>query len=141
MGDLTKLEGKYSEVKEVVSVKDPVPLWSTAPQLNFASFSPPRLIPTEVPGLQTPGEQLYETIFKLNEGQVAVAPNQPENVYYVVVVRKREPASREQFAQTAALTQRQLQMLKFRQVMQAWLEQVRREAGLDKVKLAEQSAD
>ncbi len=140
-GELSKLTAKFKELEDVVSVKDPVPLWSTAPQLYLSSFAPPKVIQTEIPGLESPGEKIYQTTFELNEGEIAVAANQAETVFYVIIVRKRKPASRELFAQSAAVTERQLQMRKYRQVMQKWLEQFRHDAGLDKLQAIKPAAN
>ena len=48
---------------------------------------------TPIPEVAVPGESFRKAYFALQPGSVAVAPNQPETVYYVMVLERREPAT------------------------------------------------
>ena len=58
---------------------------------QFFETGPPT--PTELSQLPSAGTVLRDAFFSLNAGDVAVAPNQPESVYYVLTLAKRDPAS------------------------------------------------
>jgi peptidyl-prolyl cis-trans isomerase D len=46
-----------------------------------------------IPEVQHPGEVFRNSYFGLQPGSVVVAPNQPRNIYYVLVPERREPAT------------------------------------------------
>src|SRR5947209_6693417 len=53
----------------------------------------PSPTPTELTQIPSAGPDLRDTLFRRNTGEVAVAPNQPESVYYMLNVVRRDPAS------------------------------------------------
>ena len=57
---------------------------------RFFETGPP--IPTEIPQFPYAGAALRDAIFGLEPGSVAVAPNEPRTVYYVVTLDRRLPA-------------------------------------------------
>lgn len=58
------------------------------------SFVPWGMGPTISPvdGIDMPGPEFMQTVFQLAPGEVGVAPNQPQNVYYVVRVVSHTPS-------------------------------------------------
>jgi hypothetical protein len=60
------------------------------PILNQFRFGAPRA--SDLPDLPQAGEVLREAVFNLAPKAVAVAPNAPETVYYVVALNQRLPA-------------------------------------------------
>ncbi len=54
-------------------------------------FSPPRPRPTAIPQIPTAGEALRDALFGLEQGQVAVAPDEPMSAYYVLALDRRNP--------------------------------------------------
>lgn len=58
---------------------------------QFFQMGPPTV--TEIPQIPNPGEALRDAYFRLEEGKVAVAPNLPKSVYYVLTLDRRIPAS------------------------------------------------
>lgn len=48
---------------------------------------------TPIPDIAHAGKALREAYFALKSGSVAVAPNQPETVYYAMALDRREPAT------------------------------------------------
>ncbi len=98
---------------------------------TFFETGPPT--PSEIPQLAMPGATLRDAYFDLHEGDVAVAPNEPKSIYYVLTLNRRFPAS---FAilyapngdyfryRSEAFTDA------FKAREKAWLEQLRVQAGL-----------
>lgn len=64
-----------------------------APQLNPLSTPPaPQL--SQITGIEYPGADFMTTVFnQLGEGDVGVAPNADQSVYYVVMVKNRSPST------------------------------------------------
>ncbi len=68
----------------------------TRSQMNFASMSrsdPTPVVETPIPGVPFAGEAFRDAYFALQAGSVDVAPNQPETVYFVMTLDRREPAT------------------------------------------------
>jgi parvulin-like peptidyl-prolyl isomerase len=113
----------------------PVSLWSNAPTFSMSTMGRPgRVHPTDLPGLEYPTDELRTSTFKLKEGEVTVAANQPENTYYVVLVTKREPALREDFARSKALMEDQVLLEQLEKATRSWLQALRDESKGRKVK-------
>jgi hypothetical protein len=104
-----------------------------------ASFLPSRFEtgpPEEspIPDVSYPGEQFRKTYFSLQPGSVAVAPNQPRTVYYVMVPEHREPAT---FASLYAPNGDEFRYKMSarqeagRQLEEQWMGWLRHQAGLD----------
>jgi peptidyl-prolyl cis-trans isomerase D len=99
---------------------------------RFFSSGPP--IPTELPKFPSASEELREAYFDLTPGAVVVAPNQPKTVYYVLTLDRRVSAP---FAALYAPNgdyiryQRETLDQGMRARDQQWMEQLRRQAGLD----------
>lgn len=107
--------------------------WMTAGN-PFLGPAQPRL--TEVPGVETPGEDFMETVFRLGEGKTGVAFNAPKTVAYVVKVTSLEPSLpvlRETFAVESPRQAQNFFALAQADNFEAtrnWLEDVREDAGL-----------
>jgi len=56
-------------------------------------FDMEQLEDTPMPEVDQPGPTFREAYFSLEKGSVAVAANQPETVYYVLALDRREPAT------------------------------------------------
>jgi len=87
-----KVEGKVVEGRPVITTDSVTRLQAgrIMPGPYFETGPP---TPTELGQLSSPGPTLREAFFGLKAGGVAVAPNQPETVYYVLSQAGREPAS------------------------------------------------
>jgi peptidyl-prolyl cis-trans isomerase D len=90
--------------------------------------------PTVIPDVSSPGEAFRDAYFALEPGEFAVAPNQPESIYYVMTLDRREPAT---FASLYAPNGEELSYKMFardqaqRQLEEAWMSTLREQAGLD----------
>ncbi len=99
---------------------------------RFFQTGPP--IPTELPQFPYAGAALRDAIFGLNSGSVAVAPNQPKTVYYVVTLDRRLAAP---FAALYAPNgdyiryQREAMSQAAEDREQRWMGRLREQAGLD----------
>ena len=66
-------------------------------QSGFALLLPGRenatATPTDIPQIPSAGPALRDAYFGLSDGSVAVAPNEPQTVYYVLTLDKRVPAT------------------------------------------------
>ena len=98
---------------------------------RFFENGPP--VPSEIPSVPYAGQAFRDAYFDLNEGEVAVAPNEPKTVYYAMVLNKRVPATFERLYapdgdyfryRNEALTQA------FKSFEDNWLSELRSQAGL-----------
>lgn len=120
-------------------VRPPAFSWLTTTSAGVDSRAIPQI--SEVEGVEDAGEDFMRAVFRLQVGKVGSAMNQPQTVVYVIRVEKLEPplstlqqlfiAYPFSLYQTAALAERQ-------QLIQAWLEQIRREAALEWVRPPDQ---
>jgi peptidyl-prolyl cis-trans isomerase D len=98
---------------------------------QFFPTGPP--VPTEIPQLPHAGEALRDALFGLKAGEVAVAPDEPKQVYYVLALKDRIPAT---FATLYAPTgdyyryQFEASNSAARHQRDAWMDQLRADAGL-----------
>ena len=96
----------------------------------FASGPPTE---TEIRQIPNAGEALRNALFDLTPGSVAVAPNQPKTIYYVLTQDRREPAS---FAALYAPNGDYMRYLSEsmdeaqRRRDDEWMNQLRKQAGL-----------
>jgi parvulin-like peptidyl-prolyl isomerase len=96
---------------------------------SMQMMSRPGRVATELPGLHYPSDELRNATFELKEGEVTVAPNQPHDIYYVVLLNKRESASREDFARSRQFIEMQIQSEQQEKMYRDWLADLRREAS------------
>jgi hypothetical protein len=89
----------------------------------------PNRIATELPGLRFPSDEFRTKLFELNEGDVTVAPNQPQDLYYVVAVSKRQVASREDFVRSKQMIEMQVESEQATKMVTDWLVNLRRESA------------
>jgi hypothetical protein len=129
-GDMQKLRETQSGFESITI--PPTALWSTAPNLFPSVRSRPRRVTTELTGLRFPSEELRTMLFELQEGEVTVAPNEPQDIYYVVLVAKRQMASREDFARSRQFIEMQAQSEQAEKMATDWLLGLRKEAAGDK---------
>jgi hypothetical protein len=107
--------------------------WMTAGN-PFLGPSEPRL--TSVPGVESPGNEFMSAVFGLEEGEVAVTHNVPQDAYYVVRVTSLEPSLKVLQETFAIESPRQnqnyfaLAQEENMEVSRHWIESVREEAGL-----------
>ncbi len=87
-----KIDGSKIDGKEVIST-DPVTKLQAGRMIPGQYFQSGPPTPTDLPQLPSAGKTLRDAYFGLHAGDVAVAPNQPESVYYVLALARREPAS------------------------------------------------
>ena len=126
-GDFEKFREQNPAVSSLTI--SPVSLWSNAPTFSMNMMGRTgRVHPTDLPGMQYPTDELRTNTFKLNEGEVTVAPNQPQDTYYVVLVTKREPASRESFVRSRPLVEDQVLQEQLEKVTKNWLQALRDES-------------
>ncbi|MEX2560812.1 MAG: SurA N-terminal domain-containing protein [Pirellulales bacterium] len=129
----------YGEQGGYTIVRPPAFSWLTTTSAGVDSRAIPQI--SEVEGVEDAGEDFMRAVFRLQVGKVGSAMNQPQTVVYVIRVEKLDPplsTLRQLFIaypfslyQTAALAERQ-------QLIQAWLEQIRREAALEWVRPPDQ---
>jgi len=89
--------------------------------------------PVEFPDVPMAGEEFRNAYFGLQAGQVAVAPNEPETVYYVLALDQRIPATfATLYAPTGELYRFQAETEQDAQMKQTetWLNELRTQAGL-----------
>jgi peptidyl-prolyl cis-trans isomerase D len=90
--------------------------------------------PSVIPDVAYPGESFRDAYFSLQPGEFSVAANQPETIYYVMALDRREPAT---FAALYAPNGDEYgyKMLTrdhaARQLEDAWMGWLRNQAGLD----------
>ena len=97
-------------------------------------FSPGKIEPTVLPGMNFPSDEMRSRIFKLKEGETSVAANQPEDTYYVILVTKREPATYEGFARARFMIENQVQEMQRQAELGQWLSDLRKESSAGKIK-------
>lgn len=87
-----KLEGEIVEGRPVITT-DPITKLQPGMPLpgQFFQTGPPT--PAEIAQIPSAGPLLRDAYFGLHEGEVAVAPNQPETAYFVMTLKDRIPAS------------------------------------------------
>jgi len=87
-----KIQGEVVEGHPVITT-DPVTRLQPGAPLpgQFFETGPPT--PTQIPQIVSPGDEFRDAYFGLHEGEVAVAPNEPKTVYYVLTLNRRMPAS------------------------------------------------
>ena len=96
-----------------------------------------------IPDVTFPGELFRKSYFGLEPGLVAVAPNQPRTVYYVMVPERREPAT---FASLYAPNGDEFRYKMSarqeagRQLEDQWMGWLRQQAGLDTTWIAPDEA-
>lgn len=126
-GDLEKFRERNPGI-ETLAI-GPIALWSNAPMFSMNMMGRQgRVHPTDLPGLQFPTDELRTNAFKLKEDEVTVASNQPEDTFYVVLLTKREPASREDFARSKALVEDQVLQEQLEKATKNWLQALRDES-------------
>jgi peptidyl-prolyl cis-trans isomerase D len=133
-----RLKKKPDSLKEntiegyrVVSVPAIARLQTNFLASRFESGTPEE---TPIPDVSYPGESLRKAYFDLQPGSVAVATNQPNTIYYVMVPERREPAT---FAALYAPNGDDLRYKNSasqqarRQLDEQWMGWLRKQAGLD----------
>ncbi|GAC1464864.1 MAG: hypothetical protein NVSMB9_03920 [Isosphaeraceae bacterium] len=98
---------------------------------QFFQSGPPT--PSEIPQFPAAGPALRDAYFNLTEGTVAVAPDQPEKVYYVLTLNERIPATFEAlYAPNGDYFRYKNEALMEAEKKRdsAWMAQLRAEAGL-----------
>jgi peptidyl-prolyl cis-trans isomerase D len=96
-------------------------------------YTPPKPRPTEIPQIPEPSEELRDTLFSLDSGEVAVEPDQPLSAYYVLVLNQRFPVDyRTLFSPNGPRARLQMDVRNEARERQqeAWISQLRAEAGL-----------
>jgi peptidyl-prolyl cis-trans isomerase D len=96
-------------------------------------FQPQPSRPSEILQVPDAGEAFRKAYFNLEPGTVAVAPNAPKTVYYVMTLKQRIPAPFEglysSFGPRIGL-QNEVQAEAIVRRGQEWLEELRARAGL-----------
>jgi peptidyl-prolyl cis-trans isomerase D len=87
-----KIVGDVAEGHPVVNTDPVSKLQPGQPFLGrLLENGPPT--PAEIPQIPAAGQALRDAYFGLGEKEVAVAPDQPKNVYYVMTLNRRIPAT------------------------------------------------
>lgn len=81
----------------VVQTTPPFTWLMIPPQLGTMTFAENPPEPSSVEHVDRPGETFFATAFSLSQGEIGTAPNVPQTVWYVMRVRSRNDATREQF--------------------------------------------
>ncbi len=87
-----KIDGEIVDGKPVITT-DPVSKLQPGLPLPGRFLDNAPATPTEITQMPNAGPELRDAFFGLSDGEVSVAPNAPETVYYVMTVGKRFPAS------------------------------------------------
>jgi parvulin-like peptidyl-prolyl isomerase len=125
-GDIEKFREQNPNIKTLAF--GPISLWSNAPSFSMNTMGRPgRVHPTDLPGLQFPTDELRTNTFKLKEGEVTVAANQPQDNYYILLVTKREESSLEEFARARTLIEDQVLQEQLEKTTAKWLQALRDE--------------
>jgi hypothetical protein len=132
-----KLKKKADALKDgtiegfrVVSIPPITRLQNSFPPSRDDSAGPEE---TPIPDVLYAGESFRKAYFDLQPGSVAVAPNQPRSVYYIMVPERREPAT---FAALYAVNgedyryRMSASQQAVRQLDEQWMGWLRKKAGL-----------
>jgi hypothetical protein len=97
-------------------------------------FAPRTPRPTDLPQFSEPGDELRRALFDLGPNEVAVAPNAPKTVYYVLAYHDRKPVQftelyGSQFGPYMSL-QNEVRLEAQERTIEEWMAQLRAEAGL-----------
>ena len=127
-----KIVGEVVEGRPVITT-DPVTKLQPGTPLpgQFFETGPPT--PSAIPQLSAVGDDLREAYFGLQEGTVAVAPNRPKSIYYVLTLNRRFPASFSVlYAPYGDLSRYRSEALgdAFKKRDERWMKELRGQAGL-----------
>jgi len=103
--------------------------YGTTPNIN--SRVPPRL--SAVKGIEDPGAEFMQGVFRLPPGALGTAFNNPQTIVYVVQVQEYEPSPdvlRRSFLADDYRTYAQVTEPHFREQLTAWNNSIQAEAGL-----------
>jgi peptidyl-prolyl cis-trans isomerase D len=87
-----KIQGEIAEGHPVITT-DPVTRLQPGLPLPGQIFETGAPRPAEISQLPSAGPELRDAYFGLKEGDVAVAPDQPKTVFYVLTLNRRIPAT------------------------------------------------
>jgi len=118
--------------RKVISTP-PVPRLEAGFPLPDQMFQPGPSRPTEFPQIPSAGDTFRDAYFGLKTGEVAVAPDQPRNVYYVITLDRQIPATfATLYAPNGEYFRYRFEAERNAQRRQAddWMSRLRAEAGL-----------
>lgn len=135
-----KVREAKGAIKSVVGEKTlltttPIPRLSPGGMLGDNPFQPSPARPSEIPQIPDAGEALRNAYFSLGPKTVAVEPNAPKTVYYVMTLNQSIPAD---FATLyspigpKAPLQQEVFTDAYRTMAEEWMNRLREEAGLPK---------
>ncbi len=127
-----KIQGDIVEGHPVIATDPVTRLQPGRPLPNqFFETGPPTL--SDLSPLASPGSALRDAYFDLKDGAVAVAPNQPETIYYVLAQPNRLPASFDSlYAPNGDYFRYRSEAMNdaYKTRDEEWMNQLRAEAGL-----------
>jgi peptidyl-prolyl cis-trans isomerase D len=124
--DMTKAAGTSP-----VITTSPVPKLQPGAMLSQFQAMPAR--PSEILQIPDAGEAVREAIFSLEPKQVKVAPNQPKSIYYALTLNQRFPVDMAGLYDPIGprfTIQQEVTQENGRDRILAWIEDLRRKAGL-----------
>ena len=124
---------KFFADRPDIRVVQPEPFtWMTYGNVaSSASYAPPVI--SEVEGVNLPGQAFMREVFSLKKGETGAAMNQPQTVAYVIrLVDSAPPTSvlLAEFESSTPDTYAELARADTAQAYQAWLKELKRQAGL-----------
>jgi hypothetical protein len=121
-------------VKEAEVIRPPAFSWMTQGATPFGGGAP---YMSDVQGVENPGDEFMKAVFSLQKGEVAVAPNQPKTIAYLVRLDDETPTEedrRNSFWETGIQFNMNLhyvaQMAQRERIL-AWLAEFEKEWSLD----------
>ena len=129
-----KIQGEIVEGRPVITT-EPVTRLSPGLPLPGRFFENGPAVPTDIPQLPNAGEPLRDAYFGLSDKSVAVAPDRPEAVYYVLTLNRRLAASfATLYAPNGDYFRYRSETLSdaFKKRDREWLDALRAQAGLPK---------
>jgi hypothetical protein len=113
--------------------------WLTSGNVPFdPSNSQPRL--SQVEGVEKPGPEFMEAVFRLAAGDVGVAMNQPQDIVYVVrLIEYEQPLDelRNEFASERQMRYMSVAQPDQQQMYVAWLDDLNKDAGVHWLRTAD----
>ncbi|WP_337176726.1 hypothetical protein [Paludisphaera sp.] len=114
-------------------VLTPPPVARRQSGISGNPFEPAPQVETPIADVPRAGKEFRDAYFGIQEGETAVAPNLPRTTYYVIALDRREPVDFGQFYGPIGEEMRFRSLARQETAVrqdQAWMDRLRRQAGL-----------